>query len=276
MDWSRAKAALIVAFLILDAFLGVQVYGQITSPGSGLNRVTAADIRTVKTRLESAGVRLDCSLPRQSPPMPYLVLKPGIPKVREIQEKLQASEEVRGNSLSTLLDNGVLLYTHAIKPGSGRISRSQAVATAREFVEKYSDQSWGERFDYAVPSGAAWVVNFCSRFDDRPVFGSNITVKVYDSGVSEARFAWFEPLGYSTQRRSILPSTEAVLAAVSSMGVGAKGLSVIDVSLGYHSEPYDAKQWESVPVWRVLFGDGSTVYVNAHTGEVEKPSLVTR
>ncbi|MGE5541783.1 MAG: hypothetical protein ACM3WT_01980, partial [Bacillota bacterium] len=245
-------------------------------PGAARGWVPAADVRNARSKLEASGTTLDCGLPLQSPPMSYLAVRPSSERVRDILARLQASRESAGLSLATLLDNGVLLYTGEVTPGGARLRKADAVLQATGFIERYAGRLEGINLDYAVSSGDAWVVNFCAEFDERPVFGSHITVKVFPSGVAEARFALFEPIGYSQQRRSILPSTEAVITAASSLGAGARGESIINVSLGYHSEPYNARQWESVPVWRVLFASGREVYVNAHTGEVEKPELVGR
>ncbi len=276
MDWSKAKVALIMAFLCMDLFLGRQVANMTAVTGAASGRLATGDIRNARSKLEAAGISLSCNPPREYPPMSYLVVRPSTAKVRDIQDRLRGSKETPALSLATLLDNGVLLYTSEVIPGGTALRRGDAVALARGFLERYAGDLDAFELDYAIPHREAWMVNFCARFDQRPVFGSHIAVRVFPTGVSEARFVLFEPIGYSQQRRSILPSTEAVMSASSGLAGGASGASIVDVSLGYHSEPYNAKQWECVPVWRVLFADGQEVYLNAHTGEVEKPELVGR
>jgi hypothetical protein len=269
LDWSRAKSALIVAFLVLDLFLGWQVRNRVVGmePGSDL---TVADVRSVQAKIEAGGVRVECPLPRSRPSLSYLVVRPGTAVLRDTQARLLGAEDSPGG-LATLLDNGVLIYTREVGSHAGAMPKNDAIGAARAFVERFAGRPMDLEFDYAVALGEAWLINFCSKFDGKPVFDSYARVLVRGAEVAEARFSWFEPVGYSQQRRSVVASTDAVMAAVAELGGGARGQSVAGVSLGYHSEPYDAKQWESVPVWRVLFGSGQAVYVNAHTGEVERP-----
>ena len=276
MNWSRAKTALIIAFLLLDSVLGFKVWEQTRGAVSAYGAITSADVRNVRLNLEAEGVRLSCSLPPGSAPLPYLVLRPGTARAREMVERLSAEGQGSEASLATLLDNGTVIYTRDVARGGTPITRSAAIQQARSFIQEYIGSTPEMALDYALPSGESWVVSFCTRVDGRPLFSSQVTVKVLPSGLAEARFLWLEPVGYSAQRRSIIPSTEATLTAASALGTSARGRSIVGVSLGYYSEPYDAKQWESIPVWRVLFDDGRSVYVNAHTGEVERSRGTSR
>ncbi|NPV69804.1 MAG: hypothetical protein HPY55_04025 [Firmicutes bacterium] len=271
MNWSRAKTALIIAFLLLDTALGFQVWEQTRGAAREYGAITSADLRNVKARLESDGVRLACSLPRGPAPLPYLVLRPGAARAREVLDRLSVPKPGGVASLATLLDNGTVIYTRDVAAGGKPVTRNAAVQQARAFIDEYVGKSAGLELDYALASGDSWVVDFCARVDGRPLFSSHATVKVFPAGLAEARFVWYEPVGYSAQRRSIIPSTEAVVTAAVALGSSARGRSIVAVTLGYYSEPYDARQWESVPVWRVLFDDSREIYVNAHTGEVERP-----
>jgi hypothetical protein len=51
---------------------------------------------------------------------------------------------------------------------------------------------------------------------------------------------------------------------------GALETGIIDFSLGYYSQEYDAERWEIPPVWRIRLDNGEVYYINAFTGNLER------
>jgi hypothetical protein len=142
------------------------------------------------------------------------------------------------------------------------------VELAREFWGQHGGLPAGADLDYRVPIGPGrYLVVFTGRVAGHRFFGSRAAAIVGAGGVEEAYGAFPCPHKPSGNPRPILPATEALMRAVPLLV--EKGAVVVGVEEGFYSPVYDAREWEAVPVWRILLGSGSVLYVNAYTGAVE-------
>ena len=231
------------------------------------------EMRKMNEALNAAGVALKCNVPQRMPAMSYMVLRPGVKRAREAMARVERlSGGGEGEALS-LLENGVLLYTREGRSTAAQVSETDAVDAAERFLTRVAGPPSGLKVDFVTRKGTLWNVHCYAEVDGWPLFGSYAVVSVDGNGVSEARMAWFELAGYGEEKRTVVPATEAVMKTIA-FRKDLSGRAIVSVRLGYYTESYDAKEWEPTPVWRVLFDDGSPVYVNALTGEIERPGVV--
>lgn len=68
----------------------------------------------------------------------------------------------------------------------------------------------------------------------------------------------------------VIPATEALLRMVEVLGPSTRPVRITKVDLGFYSCEYDAEKWEVPPVWRFLFENGESCFINAFTGNLER------
>lgn len=304
MDWARAKRILIVAFLGVNLLLGYRLWTGPAAPGSSLYSVTPREVREVSAQLRERGVVLAAEIPRRARPLPLLtVSNPPVDPARIVAQFLGPEAEavqqdgvwlgLTGREAVVVYPGGEVFYRRLPSPetGSGGVlppagpgtgghvgvgqaggdraaGADRAVELARAFWGQHGGLPAGADLDYRVPVGPGrYLVVFTGQAVGHRFFGSRAAAVVGPGGVEEAYGAFPVPHKPSGSSRPILPATEALLRAAPLLV--EKGAVVMGVEEGFYSPVYDAREWEAVPVWRILLGSGSVLYVNAYTGAVE-------
>ncbi len=67
----------------------------------------------------------------------------------------------------------------------------------------------------------------------------------------------------------VISAAEAVCRVVREIGPSLQPRRIVQVSLGFYSQEYNAERWEVPPVWRIMLDRGETYYINALTGNRE-------
>ncbi len=286
MDWMRAKNILLVAFLLLNLFLGYRIWGSEILPG--YNRpFTPEQVEEVKERLLQARVTLESEIPAAAPSLPFLMLSyptaskealfrlffPGVTDI-SAAELGRPGPVVYSRRREQLIvdDTGVIYYLVSAErvPGA-RVDPSRALALAERFILAHGGFPPSARLDFVQydPQHGRYAVEYGQHHDGYPIFGGRISVGVGPSGVESFSRTWFSPRGYSGQSKPVIPAIEALLRLVNYLDPREQQ-AIEEIKLGYYSPDYPAVQWQAVPVWRVRTRRGSTYYINAYTGELER------
>lgn len=283
MDLSRAKTILIVAFLMLNAFLGYRLWLSPQSLRAG-GSLTGDEVERLRELLQSNGYEIATAIPRQIPRLALLHVArlprrdsslvrtfrfDGAPRTpREDGGSLYARE---GESLE-IAQNGHVVYRNHNRSGLGlgEETRTQAERYLREMglwqddlkidLNALRDPRGGTRFRYV------------QTYQGFPLFFCSVEVLLLDGIIVEVSMYQVAPLGFSEREITVISALEAVETFVEQ----ARSLSdrrIVDISLGYYSQDYDAERWEIAPVWRIAVADGTAFYVNAFTGEAETSDL---
>lgn len=280
MDLSRAKTILILSFLALNLFLGFRLWQspEFLRAGGGLTSEEAAHAEEM---LSTAGYELLVTIPRQIPRLSLLHVSQ--PPVRE--ESWPRSfwgEDVLGEAI---YESGLILYSKGEESlevaanglvifRSDKPTESQAgTDDNRPIVEKFMRDRhvWQEnlRFDYNFREGELTCYRYLQSYQGLPLFTSYVECRVAEGHVRETRLYHIIPLGFSGKEIQVVSAAEAVDTFIQQQRINFKDKKIVDISLGYYSQDYDAERWEMVPVWRIAAADGAVFYVNAFTGERE-------
>lgn len=306
MDWSRAKTILIIAYVVLDLVLAWRLFTDPIRSRGMARELSAGDARRVEEEAASHGIEIRCAVPRDAAPMPMLtvrkaqadpdalafsLLRGAGPAVARHEEQGKIVYELGGERV-TVYENGVTVYERLSGQAARPASRMPAGEEARQgsapegFDEKtavsLARKFWGERnglpqdarFDSAVWNGryGAFAVNFYQEHRRTPLFAGRRFALVGPEGVLMAMVSWFEVVAPGRQPVSTLTVADAIKAlyplAEERDSAGEK-IVIRDMRLGYYTEAYNARQWEAVPAWRFQLQDGTNLYVNAYTGDLE-------
>jgi len=255
MDWSRAKTLLIIAFLLLDLFLGHEVYKVrvLGEPASSRADATADATRDL---LELWGIRVEIPLPETAPNVAVLYVRSPY--------DLGA---VRAGGKQVWEYQGLLL---AVWKRALRVTSPRPDAVA----ERLADEVFRfpeYRYDPVQSLGSRHV--FVQTVNNLPLFDVTVEATV-ENGVLRGyvqRYAEVRQMGLAYPA---VPPQAALFTLVRN-GLLPPGAVVRHVELGYTGYPTGSEEQALLPVWRIL-ASGRVYYVNAITGGIERPPSLER
>jgi len=302
MDWSRAKTILIVGYLVMNLVLGIRLVYDPPRQSGYYTVVSRAEVKEATENLMRSGLNVTAAVPRRSSAKPLILVRHLFKEedamaailLRGLEEAIRMEGPgtvtfMKGKESVVIYENGVGVWTtwpllgrpnmkerttDAEKIGRGwsSLAAAQSWAAVEAFWEARGGFPPGASRDtiYYDPETGRYVVNYYQEFQGQPIFGSRISAVVHEGTVETLVLTWFEPCGPSGNPRTVISPTEALFTAarVLERFVGLPA-TVERIILGYYSEAYKARQWETVPVWMVRTTDGLDIYVNAYTGEPE-------
>jgi regulatory protein YycI of two-component signal transduction system YycFG len=286
MDISRAKTILIIAFILLNTYLGYS-YWVMVSSGSDVTYATAEETAQVREVLEREGIILDTTLDRKVMPQPFLVVsynKVDPQKVVRHFFEDQTGLEYESNSDSIvyksgaqqlmIMNNGIISYfDNSDEPANlESFDPETARRVAEEFIEKHGGLPANAEFDRTVyyNESNSYLVEYIQVYKGRFLAGSYIDVLVTPAGVKSYYFSWQKPIGYSGKAKKIISPVHALLKMIDIIAGSDVNVVVKDVELGYYSRYYNAEKWQAVPVWRIALEGDDYYYINGYTGELEQ------
>jgi regulatory protein YycI of two-component signal transduction system YycFG len=248
MDWGRAKSVLIFSFLLLNVLLGYQLWLDVRER---LNtNVDLTDFPPETLRLmQEKNIRLPGSIPSAAPELKDLFY-------RFVSEPDEAGRK----QLKTPVDSKIVyLSEQELQDGlKGEIPE----------LDKYS-------FDPAASSGNAFV--FYRLTETFPIFDVKLELYYSNQKIIAYHQDKVEIVSSSdTKGQAVLSASKAIASLVEKLPAG----SVIkEIRLGYHGQRFDSEDQVAAPSWRVILEDGTTIYMNAISGEVmpdqDKPASGT-
>ncbi|GEM_PF-4484630 len=291
MDLPRAKTILIIAFLILNSFLGYQIWQQ-SQPANA--RIVPGEVREEKDLLAylyKSGIDVQTEIPEASKELALLQLSFSdlvdplwwvqlffpdeqnlIPQVKVYKEGpiLQLEYFVNDAYLS-VSTNG---HIHYRNPFPDEVSYSNEELFVEEFIERHGGLPINAILTQKITNQSESIYVYNQQYKDSIVFASEIRVTLRDGQVVEYERVWFDVIGYTGQKRTSFPIDALLWSIVfAKEPLFAEPKQLIDISLGYYSLPYDSTRFEATPVWRFLFKDGTTVYYNVVNGQLEETRL---
>ncbi len=294
MRWAHAKAYLIAAFILLDSFLGYQLWTQRQQQGSGYPLTMPSSQRQeALEQLDRANIAVDIEFPAVPEPMEWLVVSrpnepvanliarffPGeTPDVRHVDSNLGSRTYLLGrHSELTVFENGRLefrRYGLVPSPGDPQVDETRARGAAQDFLKDYGGlpaDAAGETVQFDRSTGIYHVVWY-QLYQGRAHFGARLEVLLTRDGQAYMiQEIWPQPAGLEGPKKALLPATDAVLRLAGSLvrQPADERIHIVAISLGYYSQAYNSDRWVEPPVWRILLGDGSVYHVNAYTGQLE-------
>jgi regulatory protein YycI of two-component signal transduction system YycFG len=284
LDLSRAKTILIAAFLMLNLFLGYRLWYSPQILQSGLS-LTGQDADKARDLLQNAGYELTVAIPRQVPRLSFLHVVRDVSGGAAWAEIFlgQGAQREAGQNGKTIFKKGessVSIAPNGQVAFSGRVPMSDMPGGSeddRQLVERFLRERgiWQNdlKFDLITKDGQESVIyRYVQTFQGLPLFFSTVDVTMSDENITEVVVYRVLPQGFSDTDVQVISALDAVEMFVENNS-GPHGQRIIDISLGYFSQDYDAARWEIVPVWRIAASDGAAVYINAFTGETESPEM---
>ncbi|GAB7388525.1 WalRK two-component regulatory system regulator WalI [Bacillaceae bacterium] len=255
MDWSRAKTILIVAFLLLDLFLGYQLWLNNGSE-SLLAQRFQGEKDILEELLQARRIEIAAEIPTDEPQMHHLNVRYTV---------------IPPASLEKLADQEVTLERFFIRSTFKEPPAAPSPFDQGELQNLLAARIWNfsnYRFDPFLSGEGRYT--FVQLLDDVPLFSARVEIEVSHGQVRRYRQTYAEVVDTGSGRQVI--SAFTALRRLIENGMIEDGETVRAVELGYYGHTYDADIQVLAPVWRVVHGR-RIHYVNAITGTIEKTSL---
>lgn len=257
MDWSRTKTILIWAFLLLDLFLGYQVY--VTRINFWNDKeVTQGDKWNMELYLNQQNISLETEVPQDTPEMAYLNAEYVGINPLSLQELPGIQATMEKMSLAAKLDPPLQIRGQITPNELLRQIGPRLMHVAQYTADLY--QSNQGRLLY-------WQM-----YEKLPVFVAPLEVYLESGSILGYRQTYFHVRKQEGVRQVI--SGYTALRSLVDKQIIQPGERIESVSLGYYGS-YDADIQALAPVWRVIH-DGKQHFVNAFTAALERPMVTQR
>lgn len=287
MNLSRAKTILIFAFLGLNLFLCYHLLGGPARSLAGVV-ITSGEVRHAVRQLEESGYSLETKVDRTIRKGSFLTVTPSVAAEKSILDgfapDVTAAAEPDGLRCYDAEGARIKIYPGGrirldLIPGVELIEDS-ATAEGRDLTSAFERflQDSGlafptARFDHLDRSGHKTLLHYVQIFEGRPLFSGYLKANLENNILTAVDIYWFSPENPSQEREmEVIPVTEALSRLIEVLGSSPQPRRIIKADLGFYSREYDAAEWEVPPVWRFLFEDGESCYINALTGNLEPES----
>ncbi|CAM5798028.1 two-component system regulatory protein YycI [Brevibacillus borstelensis] len=255
MDWSKTKTILIWAFLLLDVFLGYQVYA--TRGGYWQNpEASQSEKWEMDDYLRQHNVTLDAEVPSDTPDMTYLNAEYVGIGALELQGMAGIDATLEKMALAARLKPPIAI--------NGQITPNELLRQIGPRM-MYSDQYTADLYQSNQGRLLYWQV-----YDKVPIFIAPLEVYLADGSILGYRQTYLNIRSQGTSR-PIISAYKAIRSLVEKQVIHP-GERIENVTLGYYGS-YDAEIQGLAPVWRIIH-DGKQHFVNGFTGAQERP-LVT-
>lgn len=275
MDWPKARAILLAAFLVVNLVLAYAIWGPSAAP-SGV--AGAPDLDQIRARLLESSLVLPTSVdvPRVPAAMQFLHVE-----YRPTPEIPAPSGEVSGTAPDDKPDTQAYVYRPGATGDAARVVNLESPSQVQRAANDYLHQL-GLLPDDAVVSGvyprpesSTAVVEYVPTYAGVPVFSGFIRAEVSHRGIESVSVLWVEPRGYTQAApKAIRPVGEALLRLAGRLA--GESNVITDIQLGYYAgrsltatQAGSIQGWDTVPVWRFRLDSGDVYYINAFNGEWE-------
>lgn len=297
MDWSKAKNLLIIAFILTNIFL----VHNIRSEKFKQNEIQITSNKysdEVKQYLNDNGIILNIRIPEESVSLPMLVVKyknfdsdkiagellgMGYSKTVEILNSDDLIKEIfkKDNKELIIEGNKKLTYKNIAHSEPGHILNEKTVVKmSNDFLKQYkltNDDIILDQIYYGteehISSEPIYKLIYNQTYKNKFLGESYIHVYINHKGIVSVEAMLLEYEKTQQQRKKIIPATEALMMATSTiLRENEKPIFIKEIEVGYYFSPtyYTESGWKEVdsgtasPSWKITIQNGKTYFIEAY------------
>lgn len=236
MDWGRAKTILILAFFILNLFLGYQLLQTRME-----NNASYTDIDQTKYTLSQLikinKIDVKPRIPEDTPRLSDIIVE-------------QKEEAV----VQAVLDKPFRTNTNVVT------TRTLLLALGDEvrYLDDYN-------LDTALRSNTSYTL--FQDYEGRPLFNSTLKLNIIDGAVTSYSQLHLTVVDKGQKAESIMSAGRALQFLIENYLQPYS--EVTSIELGYWGQSFGAQQQIVSPTWRFVLADGTQYFVDAVHGDVD-------
>jgi regulatory protein YycI of two-component signal transduction system YycFG len=256
VNWSRIKSIFIVAFLILNSFLGYQLWEKQTKK---IELAQDYD-QSLDELLIHREITLETELSTEQLKMSQL----------NTQFSLFSFEE-----LSTIKGQSIFLERHRMTSKLNQAYPMSEPWNQGDFEKEVLKEYIVKNDQYKYDRQTSNEIIYQQHIQEYPVFVGTLIFKKNSQGIEGYRQTFYEVVNQGTEQPVI--SSFTTIRTLLDQQVLPSDSVIKKVTLGYYGQIYDVESQVLTPVWRVHIEQDEKplfFYVNAYTGALESvPNL---
>ncbi len=282
MDWARAKTILIAVFLIINLFLGYQVFSNRIGNISYVDREKIAEVISY---LGTKEVHVEGEIPYRKLDVPALTVQYKQFKTEEAQaclfrpeEKVTAAEgkafiSMISTDTAASIRNGTELHFErtSIPPSAGTVDEQQTRRLIDDQLNALGIKH-KEKFERskAIEDGFL-TLRYEQRYKGLAIYNSRMLFSANEYGIRDATLVWFNSVEPVKQKTKIMSPTDALLKAHRFMEANEMlPVKISSIEQGYYFSTGENTELDvskvvvgtAFPVWKVST-DRGILYINA-------------
>lgn len=256
MNWSRIKSIFIVAFLILNSFLGYQLWEKQTKK----IELAQSYESSLEELLLLKNITLETELSAEQPEMSQL-------NAQFMEYTYEDLSKMEGQSLS-VDDNKIVskLSTPYVLPSPW---------SAEEFYQNFVKERVMNGKQYVIDQHNETNIVYLQQVQSYPIFvGTLVFQKNNVEEITGYQQTFYHVINQGTEQ-PVISSFTSIRTLLDNQVLPSHS-KIKDVDLGYYGQIYEIESQVLTPVWRIIAeheGKRMTVYVNAITGAIESLPL---
>jgi len=251
MNWSKIKTIFIVAFLILNSFLGYQLWEKQTKK----LEIAQSYENSLDELLALKQITLNVELSVEQTMMAQLNTQYGMFTVEELMQVSKQTLQIEKDKLISTLQEPFLL---------------KIPWDPLQFQQEFMKMNVLKSNQYIFDRKTNEEIIYLQKIQEYPIFLAPITFKLVDQQVKGYEQVYHEVINKGTEQPVI--SSFTTVRALLDHQVLPPGSSIEKITLGYYGQFYEIESQVLTPVWRVMIeheGKQLTYYINAFTGALE-------
>ena len=280
MEWNKAKYFVILLLILLNGVLAGLNYQK-----NQENILTSSQEKAIFEVLANNGVSLYTELITKFPPMRKVAMQ--IPSYsREELKNIYFSGEDTTVSVEfnriiiksadktlTMEGNQGLLEFPEGTSSLPALSLAQAQKLASTFIDKLPIAENPFVIGNTIQTANGYIVEYFEEYKGQTIFASYYRIWITEKGIEKIQFTYFEPDGFTGEKKEICFSDEALLTfllEIKKMNLQTP-VTITAMELGYDFQDIDIMETTDklVPVYRIyVLGQEKPFVINAYTNEM--------
>ena len=267
MDWSKAKNILIVAFIITNIFLIVNIEKNIFSNES-VPTLKDKYIEDVLKILEGKNIHVEGEIPKTLLTLPVLDVEYETYDDEKMTKLFREKYKAFDGSIEVSNDKLLIYKGEGTENDDVIIEPEKVQDVAEGFIRSLGFMKGDVQYWHTQVIGQSYEIIYKQIY--KGTFLEDSYMKVIlglDGSVQEFHRVWLKPGKYGEHKSEIMPSTKALLKAIEKIDSTGGTRIIKDIRLGYR---FDAPNWKTVksgrafPVWRIVLDDQTTIFIEAY------------
>lgn len=275
MDWNKSNTILIIAFVILNIFLLISIFGNVFTENFNVN-LDKNFLDNVENILKTKNINVKCEIPENIFVLPVLETEYEMIEVNDalVQKYLgkgvKAEKDIykytnNKNEVLEIIDGKKIKFTKR-NMISGEISDEKVVNKDIEsFIKENAidDAGFAESYRYMSDKGS--YVTYTQSYDDINVDNSFLNFYVDKEGVYKFEIQKINTIIEIKGKVRTISAIEALPRLITYDDI--KDKDIVEIKMKYYSIEND--NWKNItkinadPTWKVVFSDGTQRYLSS-------------
>jgi len=268
MDWTKAKNVLIILFVALNVYLGINIVKYYKN-----DNVSSKTITQVKGILSNNGIDINCEIPNITKCYRLNYKNTEFNKMKVVEkllgytgikvDKIQVGKPIVNGSKTLEFDNDNVINFRNTNPNeSVDISSNEAVIKYCSNFMSSIGVAFSEYYieSYQENKNSSITIKFTEKYKGYLVFDNSAEILISKRGIESLKCVLVGIIGLSKYPIEIVPVYKILLKNFTN----GKNATIDRIDIGFKcTYPSEGTNYDAVPEWRIKFNNSEILYFTA-------------